>query len=247
MQQDGAKTKAIFKIAGGRRTPQVGRRVLSARPASIGRRLCSLLVCCALLLGCDDTTSAPETSKHDTGRQTGVIREAIDDGLADRADSITPEIPVVNANTLKALKRQAAIQKKALVVGCWATWCPSCVAMFPHLHKAMKQRGEDVVLISLNFDQGEKLTAKAGDFLTKQDAWHNAYQAEEGSEARDELVKVLGDTWDGGTLPAVFVYGPNGSVILEFTETRGELQDWVKEITDAVDAALPVAGNRPRL
>ncbi|MEM6260116.1 MAG: thioredoxin domain-containing protein [Planctomycetota bacterium] len=150
----------------------------------------------------------------------------------------TMEITVLDAEGITKLREQVVADGKVLVIDCWATWCGSCVEMFPHLHKAIKERGAGVVLASLSYDEGEASVVKAGAFLTEQGAWDNAYIATEGSDARDAIAKALSPNWDGGALPAVFVYAPDGSVALEFTETRGDVQDWVKKITSAVDASL---------
>ena len=154
----------------------------------------------------------------------------------------TPYIPELNAQGIADLRERASATGKVLVIDCWATWCGSCVEMFPHLHNAMKDRGDRVLLASLSFDEGgEDMLHKVANFLDKQDAWKEAYRAAEGSDAKDAIAKALSPNWDGGALPAVFVYRPDGSVALEFTETRGEVQDWVDQITSAVDESLPVA------
>lgn len=205
-----------------------------------------LMMAAALLAGCaesgpdadqatppdDEQTATPEGGA--TPLDEPGLRTAIDD-----TDALpTQAIPVVNATTLNALRRQAAIQNKVLVVDCWATWCSSCVAMFPHLHHAMKERGDDVILISLTFDEGEESTEKAEQFLTQHDAWENAYQATPDSDEKDAIAKALSDTWDGGALPAVFVYKPDGTTAHEMLRLRGEVEDWVAEITTAVDRSL---------
>ena len=191
-----------------------------------------------LVVGCGETPNDPETSQSYEDSQALTSSEQVNEALTGGAEPIPSDIPVVNADTMQALRRQAVLQKKVFVVDCWATWCGSCVAMFPHLHKAMKERGEGVTLMSLTFDEGEASIKQAGEFLTKQDAWDNAYLAEQGSEAKDALSNALSESWDGGALPAVFVYAPDGSVALEFTKTRGEVQDWVDEIAQAVDQVL---------
>eukprot|EP00752_Nemacystus_decipiens_P013528 g11986.t1 len=197
-----------------------------------------LLITAALLAGCGETPSHPGTSEPAEESQAIAASKGINEASGGGSEPLASAIPQVNADTFAALRRQAAMQGKVLVVDCWATWCPSCIAMFPHLHKAMKERGDGVIMMSLTFDEGEELTKKAEAFLTKRDAWDNAYQAAQDADDKDALVKALSDTWDGGALPAVFVYAPDGSVALEFTETRGEVQDWVDEIAQAVDQAL---------
>ena len=155
------------------------------------------------------------------------------------------EIPVVDADAVTELRKQAAAEGKVLVIDCWATWCSSCVAMFPKLHEAMQERGDDVMLVTLNYDEGADAVKKAGAFLTEQHAWDNAYITAEGFDAKDAITTALSDTWDGGALPAVFVYKPDGSSAYEMLETRGEVQDWVAGIASAVDEALQDADDAP--
>lgn len=204
-----------------------------------------LLLTAALLTGCGESgTDADQPAPPDSNQAALPDDEATPDdtpglSIAENEDVgvFTQEIPVVNAGTIKALRKQAALQKKVLVVDCWATWCPSCVAMFPHLHKAMKERGDEVTLISLTFDEASEDIEQAKAFLTKHDAWENAYQATPGSDEKGAIAKALSDNWDGGALPAIFIYKPDGTTAHEMLETRGDLQDWVNEITSAVDEA----------
>lgn len=207
----------------------------------------TILLAALLLPGCEEESAPPPEPSVTVGDRIAVDRATIykdSDGspLGSHADLIVREIPVAGEDTIETLRKSAASQGKVLVIDCWATWCGSCVVMFPHLHKAMKERGDGVMLVSLTFDEGEELTKKAGEFLTKQDAWEGALQAAEGSDAKDAIAAVLSDTWDGGVLPAVFVYNPDGTTAYELLETRGEVQDWVDGIAAAVDAALPDAG-----
>jgi thiol-disulfide isomerase/thioredoxin len=220
-----------LSIAGDLRTPdEVTARIFS-RPASVGRRLLLLLCCIAVLHGCaeDEPTDAdPSVERVET---------------VETAEAWS--VPMIDAAGLTELRQHTAEEGKVLVVDCWATWCGSCVLMFPHLHQAIKERGEGVVLVSLSFDEGGDLPEKAASFLEKQKATENAYRAAEGSDAKDAVADALSDSWDGGVLPAVFVYAPDGGVALEFTETRGDVEDWVAEIAAAVDASLPNAESSP--
>ena len=189
---------------------------------NILQRTTPLVAVALLLIGCggDDETVWPPGEFH---------IDAVSKGWRP---------PMVDADAVTALRKQAASEGRALVVDCWATWCGSCVAMFPHLHQAVKERGEDVLLVSLSFDEGEDLSKQAAGFLNEHKAMENAYRAAEGSDAKDAVAKALSPNWDGGALPAVFVYAPDGGIALEFTQTRGQVQDWVDEITAAVDRAL---------
>lgn len=202
------------------------------------RWLVALLVVALLLPGCgEETAPTPAGTTQEKG---------LSSGLTTYADQ-TRTVKLVDAADITALREQAAEAGKVLVIDCWATWCGSCVAMFPHLHKAMKERGDGVMLASLCFDEGQdiKTLTAVRDFLEKHDAWDNAYQAAAGSDATDAIAKALSDNWSGTILPAVFVYRPDGTTAYELLETRGEVQDWVDAIAQAVDRSLQDANDSP--
>lgn len=150
--------------------------------------------------------------------------------------------PLRDAEAITALRQEAAEAGKVLVIDCWATWCPPCVALFPQLHQALKER-DDVMLVSLSFDEGEDLLLDAAEFLAKHKALDNAYQAAEGADAKALIAQALSPNWDGGALPAIFVYAPDGTLAYEMLQTRGGVQDWVSQITDAVDNLTQDAQN----
>ncbi|MEM9109258.1 MAG: TlpA disulfide reductase family protein [Planctomycetota bacterium] len=186
------------------------------------------------MTGCGEAESAATQNESKTIAQSREINKQLGGG----AEPMERVIPVADAAALTALREQVVADGKVLVIDCWATWCGSCVEMFPHLHKAIKERGAGVVLASLSYDEGEASVVKAGAFLTEQGAWDNAYIATEGSDAKDAIAKALSPNWDGGALPAVFVYKPDGTTAYEMLETRGEVKDWVDGIAAAVDEAL---------
>jgi thiol-disulfide isomerase/thioredoxin len=191
----------------------------------------SLLVVCLLLIGCGEGTA-----ESDTGAATSANANA-DDHPAPPDDW---ELPVVDAEGFAELRERTAKAGKVLVVDGWATWCGSCVAMFPQLHEAMNKRSDDVVLVSFCYDEnsegGEDYIAKARDFLVEQHAWEDAYLVD--PSAKEAVGEAMSEAWDGVTLPAVFVYGPDGELAYEMLETRGEPADWVAEIAEAVDRAV---------
>lgn len=148
-----------------------------------------------------------------------------------------PEHAILDAAGVAALRQRYAGEGKVLVVDCWATWCGSCVAMFPRLHEVVAEQGDKAVLVTLSFDEGEDYIRKAGAFLAGHDATGNAYLAAAGEEAKAAIAGALSEQWAGGTLPAVFVFGPDGSRVYEMLQTEGDVQDWVAGIMAAVEKA----------
>lgn len=148
-----------------------------------------------------------------------------------------PKHAILDHEAFLALREQTASQGKVLVVDCWATWCDSCIKIFPLLHDAMKERGDDVRLISLCYDEGEDFVKQAGAFLSRHKAWEDAYLVKAGPEAKDALAFAASENWGGGALPAVFVYGKDGELAYEMLQTQGDPTDWVNRISTAVDEA----------
>lgn len=182
----------------------------------------ALLFCVMLLVGCAESDT-PETAPS----QSGVVPPA---GW---------ELVEIDAEAFTALREQAKADGVVLVVDGWATWCDSCVAMFPLLHQEIKAKGDKVRLVSLCFDEGDDYIAKAMAYLITQQAWQDAYLAAPGADAKETLAEATStqEGWGGGVLPAVFVYRPDGTLAYEMLQTEGNPKDWVQQIGAAVDRA----------
>lgn len=166
-------------------------------------------------------------------------REASQGGESAVAEAYAPiaELPTLDAEVFKKLREQAISEGKVLVVDFWATWCVSCVQMFPQLHEAMHEREEQVMLVSVTQD-GEEDMAKAIKFLNRNQAGQNAYWQD--SESISTVAEAVGqEGWGGGVLPAVFVFDTRGELVYAMTETRGDPEDWVAAIAQAADSASP--------
>lgn len=197
----------------------------------------TLLSAALLFTGCGDESSDP------TADPASADNPATQAGQAEQAETGEPAeqtFEVLDAAGIKALREQAADRDQVLVIDVWATWCPSCVAMFPKLHAAMDERGDKVKLVSLCYDEnspnGPDFVAKAKEFITAHHAWDGAYLAASG-DAKQDLPAAMGGSWDDGVLPAVFVYGPDGALVHEMLETEGDVDQWVAGIGSAVDRA----------
>lgn len=197
------------------------------------------LLLCVCLPGCGDQAPAPSGTATDADADTPAATHS-----EKQPNPVTnaPEHALIDAEAFTALRAQAQADGKVLVVDCWATWCPSCLVMFPKLHAAMKERGDQVRLVSVCFDEGEDYIEKAGAYLSKQKAWEDAYLLKAGAEQKEAFAEATGSEDFGGTvLPAVFVYGPGGELAYEMLETEGEPADWVASIAAAADQAADQA------
>lgn len=106
---------------------------------------------------------------------------------------------------------------KVVVVDCWSTSCPPCVKEFPNLLALQKAHGDRVVCISISLDyEGidapEDVLPPVRKFLEKVGAGGivNLLCTEEA----DAVYKKL----DLVSVPAVYVYAPDGSLARRFDE-----------------------------
>jgi thiol-disulfide isomerase/thioredoxin len=106
---------------------------------------------------------------------------------------------------------------KVVVVDCWSTSCPPCVKEFPRLVALQKAHGDAVVCISFSLDyEGidapEELLPPVEAFLVKVGAAGivNLLCTEEA----DAVYRTL----DLVSVPAVYVYGPDGKLVQRFDE-----------------------------
>lgn len=132
----------------------------------------------------------------------------------DKAAKATTEIKLVPVKW-KGYLEQVASHKdaKLIVVDAWATWCGPCMKNFPHLvemHHKYADKGMVAISLSLDTIDKPKSVAAATKFLQEKDAtFTNLIMDEETNDAFDKL--------NIGSIPAVFVYTPDGKEIKRFT------------------------------
>lgn len=135
-----------------------------------------------------------------------------------------------------AYLRQAVVhpQAKLTVVDAWATWCPPCMANFPHLvemHRKYADQGLVCVSLSLDFHDQADSVAKAVEFLQKQDAtFLNVLLDEEQGDAFEKL--------DLTGIPAVLIYDPSGQEIRRFTGEDPDRPFTYAQVEDVVARLL---------
>jgi len=103
-----------------------------------------------------------------------------------------------------------------VLIDFWATWCPSCRAELPSLHKAWTRfQGKNLQILSLSFDRKVEHIAP----LRKQAAtpmpWKHAF-VEGGFSS--ELAKAYGVKG----IPKAILVGPDGIILATGADVRGE-------------------------
>ena len=115
------------------------------------------------------------------------------------------------------MKRVEAAKGKVVVLDCWSTSCPPCIKEFPGLVALAEKHGADVVCLSLAFDydgvgKPEDVLPPVREFLERVGAGkvHNMLGREEAD--------VLYEKFDLVSVPAVYVWKPDGSLARRFDD-----------------------------
>jgi len=132
-------------------------------------------------------------------------------------------------------ERLAADKKvKFTVVDVWATTCGPCKENFPHLvemHQRFASKGLGVVSLTLDDPTDAKAVAAAEKFLQEKKAvFTNVLLDEEYGAGYDKL--------NINTIPAVFLFGPDGSEIKRFTMDDPDNQFTYEQVEKDVAARL---------
>lgn len=126
---------------------------------------------------------------------------------------------------------------KYILVDAWATTCAPCKENFPHLvemYEKFGSKGLAVVSLSLDDPEDDKAIADAEKFLIEKKAvFTNVLLNEEFGAGFDKL--------DIGSIPAVFLYGPDGKELKRFTMDDPNNQFTYEEVEEDVAARLGVS------
>jgi len=121
---------------------------------------------------------------------------------------------VDHAGLLAEVARQRG---KVVVLDCWSTSCPPCVREFPRLVDLQNRHGDQIACLSLSLDyegidKPEDLLPPVRIFLEHVQAGRLVNML--ASEESDSLYPKLGID----SVPAVFVYGRDGTLLQRFDE-----------------------------
>ena len=132
------------------------------------------------------------------------------------------------------LARAGAENYKFTLVDAWSTTCGPCKENFPHLVSMAKKfsgKGLQVVSLSLDDPSDKKAVEGARKFLEEQGStFLNVLLDEEFGVGYEKL--------DINSIPAVFLYGPDGKLVKRFTMDDPNNQFTYEQVEKAVAAAL---------
>ena len=141
-------------------------------------------------------------------------------GLIAAAEPPLGEVRLVDHAELMATV--ASHRGRVVVLDCWSTSCPPCLREFPGL-VALARRHPDVVCLSLSFDyegigRPEDALPRVRTFLEQVAAGpvHNLLSREESD--------VMARRLDIASVPAVFVWGPDGALVRRFDDDSAARQ-----------------------
>ena len=71
------------------------------------------------------------------------------------AEELAPDWTLVSAES-KSIRLSEEVQDQPVILFFWATWCPYCKALMPHLQSIRLEYGDKVKILAINFrDDGD--------------------------------------------------------------------------------------------
>ena len=182
-------------------------------------RYVSLLMLTVVLVGCGGS-SAPEDDKSSTNGKSDDDQPNDTKGDDSQGDSAKRfEKDGISAVIATWDQTQTYVQKqkgKVVVLDTWSNYCEPCMIEYPNLVALQKKYPERVVCVSFNLDYDGTVNSppesNADDvlkFLAKQKSMlHNVISSTDSD--------VFHDAVGLASIPAVFVYGPDGKLKKRF-------------------------------
>jgi thiol-disulfide isomerase/thioredoxin len=75
---------------------------------------------------------------------------AVSEAASSAEPVVAPDFSLVTANGRTVRLSEEARQQKATVLFFWATWCPYCKALMPHLQSMRLEYGDSVKILAVN-------------------------------------------------------------------------------------------------
>jgi thiol-disulfide isomerase/thioredoxin len=129
------------------------------------------------------------------------------------ADDDVTLVPLKFGAFQSRLAEAGSKQYKFTIVDAWSTTCGPCMENFPHLvemHRKLGSKGLQVISLSLDDPSDAKAVAAARKFLvSKRATFLNVLLDEEFGVGFEKL--------DINSIPAVFVYGPDGKLFKKYS------------------------------
>jgi cytochrome c biogenesis protein CcmG/thiol:disulfide interchange protein DsbE len=63
---------------------------------------------------------------------------------------VAPDWMLVSAQG-ETVRLSETVKEQPVVLFFWASWCPYCKALMPHLHSLRLEHGDDIVILAVNF------------------------------------------------------------------------------------------------
>ncbi len=127
-------------------------------------------------------------------------------------------------------KRLANPEVKYTIVDAWSTTCGPCKENFPHvvaMHKKFAPKGLAVISLSLDDPTDKAAVAEAEKFLKEKKAVFTNVLLDENEGAGFDKLNI-------NTIPAVFLFGPDGKEVKRFTMDDPNNQFTYDEVEKAV-------------
>lgn len=207
-------------------------------------RISSVVVFASLLtsLGCETSSPPPAVAPS-----TGTVPAAPSAAAANAASEKEAPKATVTAVTLdiknwdETLELVAKHKGKVVVLDLWSTSCDPCMVEFPHLVELHKKHGDKLICMSASCDYAgikskppESYRDHVLEFLTKQNATFQNVLLNVESDVLFEKIELA-------SIPAVYVFGPDGKVAKRFDNDNakpGEDFTYTKDIVPFVEKLL---------
>jgi thiol-disulfide isomerase/thioredoxin len=156
------------------------------------------------------------------------------DSSEDRSAGSDVKLERLTWNQLK--QRLVNPQAKYTIVDAWSTTCGPCKENFPHvvaMHQKYSPRGLAIISLSLDDPTDKAAVAEAERFLKEKKAvFSNVLLDENFGDGFDKL--------NINTIPAVFIFGPDGKEVRRFTMDDPNNQFTYDDVEKAVAELLRI-------